>query len=180
MSKPLDQLQDYFRADYRGAVTVYLFGSTARSTDSQGSDIDIGVLYREPPPRSLDAPSLSMKGDIEATLHRPVDVVVLNHASADLCHRVFRDGILVLDRDRAFRIRFEDHLRQEPFHGSRQFQKLLSRQDRGAVVVGIGLLQNKGGGYEMSFVEAFRFMEIGQPPVKVRGQVVFPEPFELR
>jgi predicted nucleotidyltransferase len=113
MSKPLEQLQNLFRTDHRGAVAIYLFGSTARGTDSPGSDIDIGVLYREPPLRSLDDPSFSLKGDIEATLHRPVDLVVLNHASADLCHRVFRDGILVLDRDRAFRIRFEVRKRNE-------------------------------------------------------------------
>ena len=113
MSKPLDQLQDYFRTDHHGAVAVYLFGSTARGTDSRRSDIDIGLLYRESPPRSLDAPSFSIKGDIEARLHRPVDLVVLNHASADLCHRVFRDGILVLDRDRAYRIRFEVKKRNE-------------------------------------------------------------------
>jgi predicted nucleotidyltransferase len=113
MNALLVQLKNYFRTDHRGAVAVYLFGSTARGTDSPGSDIDIGVLYREPPPRSLDAPSLTLKGDIEAMLHRTVDIVVLNHASPDLCHRVFRDGILVLDRDRAFRIRFEVKMRNE-------------------------------------------------------------------
>ena len=46
---------------------------------------------------------------------RPVEVVVLNTAPADLVHRVLRDGILVLDRDRPARIRFEVQSRNEYF-----------------------------------------------------------------
>ena len=42
-------------------------------------------------------------------------MVVLNSAAADLVHRVLRDGVIVLDRDRAARIRFEVHARNEYF-----------------------------------------------------------------
>ncbi len=41
--------------------------------------------------------------------------MALNRASADLVHRVLRDGRLVLDRDRAARIRFEVRSRNEYF-----------------------------------------------------------------
>jgi hypothetical protein len=44
-----------------------------------------------------------------------VDLVILNTASADLVHRVLRDGDLVLERDRGRRIRFEVAKRNEYF-----------------------------------------------------------------
>jgi hypothetical protein len=44
-----------------------------------------------------------------------VQVVALNRAPADLVHRVLRDGHIVLDADRAARLRFEVHKRNEYF-----------------------------------------------------------------
>jgi len=44
-----------------------------------------------------------------------VQLVVLNRAPADLVHHVLRDGRLLLDRDRATRIRFEVEPRNEYF-----------------------------------------------------------------
>jgi len=52
---------------------------------------------------------------VEKGLRIPVEAVVLNRAPADLVHRVLRDGILVLDRDRASRLRFEVRARNEYF-----------------------------------------------------------------
>jgi hypothetical protein len=36
-----------------------------------------------------------------------VQVVTIDAAPADLVHRVLRDGVLLVDRDRALRVRFE-------------------------------------------------------------------------
>jgi hypothetical protein len=52
---------------------------------------------------------------LERTLGQTVQVVVLNNAPPDLIHRVLRDGRLLLDRDRAARIRFEVRARNEYF-----------------------------------------------------------------
>jgi hypothetical protein len=52
---------------------------------------------------------------LQAALGHRVDLVVLNHASADLVHRVLRDGILVCERNRSARVRFEVRLRNEYF-----------------------------------------------------------------
>ncbi len=41
--------------------------------------------------------------------------MVLNRAPADLIHRVLRDGVLVIDRDRQRRIEFEIKARNEYF-----------------------------------------------------------------
>ena len=109
----VDKLKAFFASEHHDALAVYLFGSVARGSSGPGSDVDIGVLYAEDPPKTLDGLPISLKGDLEDLLAASVDIVVLNHASPDLCHRVFRDGILLLDRDRSFRLRFEVKKRNE-------------------------------------------------------------------
>jgi len=101
------RLATYFEDDPRGAVAVYLFGSTARGDAGPGSDVDVGILFAAEPPATLDAPQFVLEAALERVVGRPVQVVALNRASADLVHRVLRDGRLVLDSDPAARIRFE-------------------------------------------------------------------------
>lgn len=110
----LDRLRSFFETDHHGALAVYLFGSRARETSGPQSDVDLALLYAElPTSQTLDSLPLLLKGDLEEILGRGVDLVVLNTASPDLCHRVFRDGIVLLDRDRRFRLRFEVKKRNE-------------------------------------------------------------------
>lgn len=96
-------------------VAAYLFGSVARATASATSDVDVGILFRTPPPGRLNDVRFSLEGLIERALGQPVQVVVLNQAPPDLIHRVLRDGRLLVDRDRAARIRFEVRARNEYF-----------------------------------------------------------------
>ncbi|WP_245688294.1 nucleotidyltransferase domain-containing protein [Thiohalomonas denitrificans] len=77
--------------------------------------MDLGILYRHEPPPSLDGLGLDIAATLEAALHRPVDLVVLNHVSPDLIHHVLRDGVLLLETDRSARIRFEVKSRSEYF-----------------------------------------------------------------
>jgi predicted nucleotidyltransferase len=115
MAHPADRLKSFFEADPRGALAVYVFGSVARGDDAATSDVDVAVLFESPPPPQLLGSALTLEGDLERLLARPVDLVVLNSASADLVHRVLRDGVLVLDRDRTRRVRFEVARRNEYF-----------------------------------------------------------------
>ena len=106
--------RSFFKTDHHGALAVYLFGSRAREASGPQSDVDLALLYPElPTSRTLDSLPLLLKGDLEELLGITIDVVVLNTASPDLCHRVFRDGIVLLDRDRRFRLRFEVKKRNE-------------------------------------------------------------------
>ncbi len=96
-------------------VAVYLFGSEARGEASAGSDVDLGVLFAEPPAPTLDNVGFQLEAELERALGREVQVVVLNDASPDLVHRVLRDGRLLLDRDTSRRIAFEVRARNEYF-----------------------------------------------------------------
>jgi len=96
-------------------VAAYLFGSVARDTASDSSDIDIGVLLRSIPAGRLGDSQFGLEGTLEKSLGRQVQVVVLNGAPPDLIHRVLRDGRLLLDRDPSSRIRFEVKSRNEYF-----------------------------------------------------------------
>jgi predicted nucleotidyltransferase len=97
-------------------VCAYLFGSVARGDDRLGSDVDLAVLFRDDPPRTLAGLHLDLADRLTGVLGgRRVDLVVLNRAPVDLVHRVLRDGVLLLERDRSARIRFEVHARREYF-----------------------------------------------------------------
>lgn len=109
------RLKAFFEEDPRGAIAVYLYGSVARGEAGPRGDVDVGILFATDPPATLEAPQFALEGALERLLRRPVQVVALNRASADLVHRVLRDGRLVLDRDPAARIRFEVQRRNEYF-----------------------------------------------------------------
>lgn len=96
-------------------MAAYLFGSVARGGSAPPADVDLAVLYAHTPPPRLDSLPIALQGALERALGVAVDIVVLNRASADLVHRVLRDGVLVLDRDRSTRIRFEVQKRNEYF-----------------------------------------------------------------
>jgi predicted nucleotidyltransferase len=111
----LDRLQDIFRAQNDDIACVYLFGSVARGQAGPHSDIDVAVLYADEPPPGMAGLGLRLAGNLERELGLPVDLVVLNRCSADLIHRVLRDGVLVLDRNPSARIRFEVQARNAYF-----------------------------------------------------------------
>ena len=83
-----------------GIAAIYLFGSVASGTDTASSDVDVGVLYDPVPTAAIDAGPLDLEGDLERRLDRPVHLVVLNTAPADLRIRVLRAQRLLVDRNR--------------------------------------------------------------------------------
>ncbi|MCM8596675.1 type VII toxin-antitoxin system MntA family adenylyltransferase antitoxin [Accumulibacter sp.] len=111
----IESLRRFFASRYGEVVCVYLFGSQARGTAAASSDVDVGVLYAADPPETLAGMGLDLAADLEAAIGHRVDLVVLNRAPVDLIHRVLRDGVLVCERDRSQRIRFEVRARNEYF-----------------------------------------------------------------
>lgn len=111
----VDALRGYFESQPDGVVCAWLFGSMARGTARPDSDVDVAVLCDRDPPQTLEGSATAMAGDIEAAIGHPVDLVMLNRAPVDLIHRVLRDGVLLLERDRDARVRFEVKARSEYF-----------------------------------------------------------------
>lgn len=109
------RLRDFLtsKAEEEGIAAAWLFGSVARGTARAGSDVDVGILYSEDPPQTLEGLGLRLEGDLEKLLRLPVQVVVLNRAPVDLIFRVLRDGKLLVERDRSKRVRFEVRSRFE-------------------------------------------------------------------
>lgn len=95
-------------------IAVYLFGSQARGTAGNHSDIDVGIWLASTPTRFMDVP-YALAGELESILGKPVDLVVMNTASPDLVHRILRDGELLVEHDRKQRIRFEVMVRNQYF-----------------------------------------------------------------
>lgn len=108
-------LADFFIRGDDAIACVYLFGSVARGEAKANSDIDLAVLYRNGPPPGFDALGIPLAGELERLLGKRVDVVVMNSAPVDLIHRILRDGILVFERDKSARVRFEVLARSKYF-----------------------------------------------------------------
>jgi predicted nucleotidyltransferase len=96
-------------------AAVYLFGSQARGTARPDSDIDLGLLYVDPPESTLLAQPFLLEAELSVALGRPVQCVVMNEAPPDLVHRILRDQQLLLDRDPSLRVRFEVAARNRYF-----------------------------------------------------------------
>lgn len=94
-------------------VAAWLFGSRARSTSSATSDVDVAVLLRDDPKPGLESYRFDLAADLTEQVGASIDLVVANRISADLMHRVLRDGVVLVDRDRARRIAFEVRKRAE-------------------------------------------------------------------
>ncbi|MBU8914028.1 MAG: DUF86 domain-containing protein [Spirochaetales bacterium] len=114
------ELTDYF-ATRDDVVMAFLFGSQARETQTDESDVDVAVYFR-PAEGDHGAPPHSATLEIEADTEYPgeravwrrveeiagaeVDLVVLNRAPTALAASVFFDGIPVVIADRALYWRY--------------------------------------------------------------------------
>lgn len=96
----------------RTVVAAWLFGSFSRGRARPSSDVDVCVLFAGAP--SSDE-VLDLQTDLAGALGRDVDLVPARDAPADLIHRVLRDGVLLVDRDRSARIAFEVEMRGRYF-----------------------------------------------------------------
>ena len=99
----------------RKGSPAWLFGSVARGTARPDSDVDVGVLYQEAPPRTLAGIGqvYNLEQDLTEATDLPIQVVNLNTAPVDLIIRVLREGKLLLGQDSLRRVDFEVRSRNE-------------------------------------------------------------------
>jgi uncharacterized protein len=77
-----------------------VFGSTARGTAHAHSDVDVAIGL--PEGRSLTALELGdLVSRLEKAVGRSVDVVDLEEAPPGLAYRIFRDGQILVEKDRS-------------------------------------------------------------------------------
>jgi len=91
-------------------AAAWLFGSAARGELRPDSDIDVGLLLRDPTKRAADV--YAMLGELAARLEvvaapRTIDIVLLEHQGPVFAHEALIDGILIVEHDRERRIDFE-------------------------------------------------------------------------
>lgn len=97
-------------ADQPKIAAAWLFGSAARGELRPDSDVDVGILLRDPRATAVD--EYLLLGELTARLEtatapRAVDVVLLEHQGPVFAHEALADGRLILEQDRKRRVDFE-------------------------------------------------------------------------
>jgi predicted nucleotidyltransferase len=87
-------------ADDPGIAYALVFGSAARGTAHTHSDVDVAIGLSEG--QRLTALELGdLVSRLEEAVGRSVDVVDLEVAPPGLAYRIFRDGKVLVEKDRA-------------------------------------------------------------------------------
>ncbi len=91
-----DEVVNVLTADPRITYAL-VFGSRARGTAHADSDLDIAIGGLRSPlsPHELG----SLIGRLESASGRSVDLTNLDEVPPSVAYRVFRDGVVVLDRE---------------------------------------------------------------------------------
>lgn len=94
----LDALRRVLESEPRVAYAL-LFGSGGRGTLGPGSDLDVALgLIPGSPMTALELGDLASR--LETAAGRPIDLVLLDEAPPGLAYRAFKDGCVLLERDR--------------------------------------------------------------------------------
>lgn len=94
----LEALRRVLESEPRVAYAL-LFGSGGRGALRPGSDIDVALgLLPGSAMTVLELGDLASR--LETAAGRPVDLVLLNEAPPGLAYRAFKDGRVLLERDR--------------------------------------------------------------------------------
>ena len=97
-----EAIRDVLQSDDRIAFAL-IFGSVARGQATPLSDLDVAIGLRAGV--SFDASDIGLLvSRLEAASGRDVDLVILNEAPPGLAYRVFRDGRVIVEADRAARV----------------------------------------------------------------------------
>jgi predicted nucleotidyltransferase len=93
----VDAIRERLARDRRIAYAL-VFGSTARGSDHPESDLDVAVGLIAGATLDMNATG-ALAADLEQAAGRPVHLVFLHEAPPALAYRVFRDGVILVERD---------------------------------------------------------------------------------
>ncbi len=99
MESLLEQIRTVLAAE-TDIAAIYLFGSQHTGRTHPESDVDIAIILTG---RPLSNPTrrLTLLQQLEETLHKPVDLVLMNFVDPILRHQIFSTGTLVELRNEA-------------------------------------------------------------------------------
>ncbi len=106
-------IREVVAASPRPIAAAWLFGSIARGTERADSDVDVALLYSEPPKGILADLPAELESELTTRLGREVQVVVMNRAPAELAMSVLNEDRLLFERDAACRVEWEIRVRNE-------------------------------------------------------------------
>lgn len=93
----MDTIETILAADPRISFALR-FGSTARGHSHAHSDVDLGIGLVEG--TALGRRELGdLCSRLESAAGRAVDLVLMHEAPPGLAYRIFRDGVVILERD---------------------------------------------------------------------------------
>jgi predicted nucleotidyltransferase len=93
----VDAIRALLARDSRIAYAL-VFGSAARGSAHPESDVDVAVGLAAGVSLDVGATG-ALAADLEQAAGRPVDLVFLHEAPPALAYRIFRDGVVVIERD---------------------------------------------------------------------------------
>jgi uncharacterized protein len=94
------KIEQYFKP-VKNIAAVYVFGSYAKGTKREHSDIDIAVLFLKGKEISWEQ-SLVMKDEISDLLTIDVDLIIMNISNPILKHQIYKHSHRVITRDTYF------------------------------------------------------------------------------
>lgn len=94
--------------EHEEVIVAYLYGSEAKGTAHEGSDLDIGLLLRKDfEPDALYTSKVSRELQEKLGISKEIDVRLLNDKPIIFQHQVLKNGSEILTRDERARIDFE-------------------------------------------------------------------------
>ena len=99
-----------------GVEVVYLFGSQAEGVAGKASDIDIGIVLKNPIPKQKPATDLYnalfhiLHDCFDMSNFRTMDIVFLQRASLELQFDVIRHGKVLFESSSDVRMNFEERV----------------------------------------------------------------------
>jgi len=91
-------------------IAAYLFGSYAKESAGEGSDVDIALILEDHKPNNFEY--LNFKVSIERVMNKNVDLTILNHAGEILKHQVRKYGIIIYEKNPEMRKQWEVYSRK--------------------------------------------------------------------
>lgn len=120
MKKPIGKksIADYFAeiAENLPVSIAYLYGSFLDETFHQDSDIDIALVFKEPPEKlQLFKMEMKVTDLLDRKFKIPFDVRTINDAPLKVKGEIITHGELIYSSDEEFRVDFETYIRSRYF-----------------------------------------------------------------